>query len=104
PLSTAAQRHSHPIPYTPLFRTGRSPPSTPARSSAIAIAAQSYDDAPTASSLQYLVSDSPQCRQGTRDGLRLSHARGRRFRARRRSEEHTSELQSPDHLVRRLLL
>src|SRR5258708_9020814 len=35
-----------------------------------------------------------------------AHARahGRRGRQRQRSEEHTSELQSPDHLVCRLLL
>src|SRR5438552_14512972 len=32
------------------------------------------------------------------------HLPGRRLRVCRRSEEHTSELQSPDHLVCRLLL
>src|SRR5438552_6045308 len=32
------------------------------------------------------------------------HAAARRIGERRRSEEHTSELQSPDHLVCRLLL
>src|SRR5258708_18280113 len=35
---------------------------------------------------------------------RLSGRRGPRVRSSRRSEEHTSELQSPDHLVCRLLL
>src|SRR5207244_10024708 len=41
----------------------------------------------------------PLCTRGGR------HPLGRRRRhARRRSEEHTSELQSPDHLVCRLLL
>src|SRR5207244_10432077 len=36
--------------------------------------------------------------------LRIKGARNRPLEARTRSEEHTSELQSPDHLVCRLLL
>src|SRR5207244_7150932 len=40
----------------------------------------------------------PATRVGSRDGTRP------RFREAARSEEHTSELQSPDHLVCRLLL
>src|SRR5438552_12815572 len=36
--------------------------------------------------------------------LELEHARRLAAREHRRSEEHTSELQSPDHLVCRLLL
>src|SRR5207244_6682470 len=39
---------------------------------------------------------------GVQEGVRL--ARGRQLRGILRSEEHTSELQSPDHLVCRLLL
>src|SRR5438552_13982651 len=35
---------------------------------------------------------------------RRAHGERQRLHARRRSEEHTSELQSPDHLVCRLLL
>src|SRR5207244_13022907 len=41
---------------------------------------------------------------GGRDVRRVLPAAGRGGRAGRRSEEHTSELQSPDHLVCRLLL
>src|SRR5258708_24583282 len=37
-------------------------------------------------------------------GHRLLRIEGSRIRSSRRSEEHTSELQSPDHLVCRLLL
>src|SRR5258708_29157337 len=44
-------------------------------------------------------------RHGRRHALHGAlHGRGGRFHADARSEEHTSELQSPDHLVCRLLL
>src|SRR5438552_15006652 len=39
-----------------------------------------------------------------KDCVRFSSVRGRRRKRTSRSEEHTSELQSPDHLVCRLLL
>src|SRR5258708_10386093 len=42
--------------------------------------------------------------QGRMDGRRAWRRGHRRLQRRRRSEEHTSELQSPDHLVCRLLL
>src|SRR5258708_29512065 len=43
-------------------------------------------------------------RTGRRPAARQAGCRGRRLGDVRRSEEHTSELQSPDHLVCRLLL
>src|SRR5438552_13975653 len=46
----------------------------------------------------------PICHSRIRGGLRLDRADRRRHEGGRRSEEHTSELQSPDHLVCRLLL
>src|SRR5258708_24710986 len=50
--------------------------------------------------------DSPPCHShDPRDGTGVSFCGRRRFLGRpSRSEEHTSELQSPDHLVCRLLL
>src|SRR5258708_9551010 len=66
------------FPYTTLFRSRRSTPRLPAAAKTMSAAAESKDPCP----------------------------RRRRscFSQPRRSEEHTSELQSPDHLVCRLLL
>src|SRR5258708_29855384 len=44
------------------------------------------------------------CGQALEGICRLNNVRARYVRVRTRSEEHTSELQSPDHLVCRLLL
>src|SRR5258708_24152689 len=76
------------FPYTTLFRSRTSfnspspPPSLPAK---------------TATSNLSRPSSSP-CQTGGKDYLLLF------LQAKTRSEEHTSELQSPDHLVCRLLL
>src|SRR5438552_12901311 len=46
----------------------------------------------------------PRCAGGRRGAVRARRDQAVRARALLRSEEHTSELQSPDHLVCRLLL
>src|SRR5258708_29572037 len=78
------------FPYTTLFRS-RSRSSRPS-----AARARSGPAAP--SRLQRLAG----CAGA---GLRTTERKSRKsLKSRRRSEEHTSELQSPDHLVCRLLL
>src|SRR5438876_6764834 len=82
------------FPYTTLFRSGSSPATTappgPPRGTSPARRAT-----PPRSSRLVHLADAP-----------LNHQSRRRSRDRapRRSEEHTSELQSPVHLVCRLLL
>src|SRR5258708_17665625 len=71
------------FPYTTLFR---SPPGPAGRGSGVL--AQQYPHYP---------GPPPSAGSGTGGGLWSLHSRTR-------SEEHTSELQSPDHLVCRLLL
>src|SRR5258708_29230159 len=69
------------FPYTTLFRSGQD-----AKAVAAAVAVPGNT-----------------CEHGAEDGAHQSTRHARRY-SRGRSEEHTSELQSPDHLVCRLLL
>src|SRR5258708_24712345 len=82
------------FPYTTLFRSGQSDPGEMGGGAARA----DRDGHPPAADVAFATI--PRYRQG-------GHATGRRDADKRpvaRSEEHTSELQSPDHLVCRLLL
>src|SRR5258708_31854217 len=76
------------FPYTTLFRSRRSEPSPSGRCSGNA-----SGESPTGDTRDSSIGTAPAAEPG-----RLSRCR------RLRSEEHTSELQSPDHLVCRLLL
>src|SRR5258708_30453653 len=79
------------FPYTTLFRSERD---------------HSRAGRMTVEALVYFVRIAPTAHQRDRAGAQLARC-GRNIRALRRSsrsEEHTSELQSPDHLVCRLLL
>src|SRR5207244_12695982 len=79
------------FPYTTLFRSRRRPPETRRGRPA----SRSPSPLPGAAR--------PSLRRGRRP-CRAPPALRRRMAVGRRSEEHTSELQSPDHLVCRLLL
>src|SRR5438552_7281624 len=81
------------FPYTTLFR------------SALALAARAHADPPQGPPAKLIVYPPEINLSGPRDEQRVGvlgvYADGRMWD---RSEEHTSELQSPDHLVCRLLL
>src|SRR5258708_31057206 len=76
------------FPYTTLFRS---------RSDDVGERHRAHDS---------LVADDgwPYARRPRPGGHAVQHVFCRHFRQKTRSEEHTSELQSPDHLVCRLLL
>src|SRR5258708_20571520 len=77
------------FPYTTLFRSARAVPVV--RGNALRLQAQPLAVAMAQQVHHQIARQVPALEQGGR-------------RAQRRSEEHTSELQSPDHLVCRLLL
>src|SRR5207244_11043406 len=87
------------FPYTTLFRSASSrgsrpsAPSSPGRSRRCA-----PQRPPPRRRPEDTTRRSPRCAHGMRSSSRPSRRNGAR------SEEHTSELQSPDHLVCRLLL
>src|SRR5438552_10234840 len=79
------------FPYTTLFRSGRKIRRSPTFESSITIELKLYGAPSLSTSSAWLCST-------------LMHSTTPMMFASQRSEEHTSELQSPDHLVCRLLL
>src|SRR5258708_27520711 len=80
------------FPYTTLFRSKRSPLTSSRNTAKHIFRCTQYGDT------RYVAHE--QVRRNSEFGT----SGGFEFPAERRSEEHTSELQSPDHLVCRLLL